>query len=137
MKVASKWAAMIGGGVVVALTLVALAIALPRYLDRLRVSNRQEAQRYMMTVAQEERQALTSGRCYVNLVTLGVVPPDTVRDAYSITLDTGLLCASPPHFRLTLTPRSGQAPDRCGTLALDDAGQRSATRADGAVEGCW
>jgi type IV pilus assembly protein PilE len=132
-----RGASLVGVAIGVTLLLFAVAITLPWHLQRIRTSNRHEAQQYMQAVAAGEQRSLVAAHCYADLATLGIVPPGSVREAYAITLDIAARCGPIPHYRLTLVPLTGQAPDACGTLSIDDAGIKTAMRAHVEVPSCW
>ena len=117
--------------ITVAILVILLSVALPSYLDHVRKSRRAEAQAYMMAVATRQQQFLVDTRGYATtLAAVGVAVPANVDGAYTLAMPTPGV--NPPSFTLTLTPKTAQASDRCGTLTLDAAGTKGAS-----VSGCW
>jgi type IV pilus assembly protein PilE len=117
--------------IAVAIVAILLAVALPSYRDSVRKSVRAEAQAYMMTVAARQQQFLVDTRGYAaTLTAVGVAVPGNVDNGYTLSMPTPT--TAPPAFTLTLTPKSSQAGERCGTLSIDAAGSKTA-----AVAGCW
>ena len=117
--------------ITVAIVVTLISVALPSYLDHLRKSRRAEAQAYMMAVATRQQQFLDDTRGYATvLAAWGVAVPANVDGAYTLAMPTPGV--NPPSFTLTLTPKTAQASERCGTLTLDAAGTKGAS-----VSGCW
>jgi len=119
--------------ITVAIVGILATIALPTYRDHVRKSTRAEAQAYMMAVAGRQQQFLLDTRAYAGaLATIAIAAPASVTAAYDLTLNA--VAGPPPTFRLAATPRAGtgQEYERCGALAIDQAGAKTA-----AVTGCW
>jgi type IV pilus assembly protein PilE len=115
--------------IVVAIVAILAAIALPSYSDQLRKSARAEAQSFMTSAATQQQQFLLNRRSYADsLSALGTSVPADVTSKYTITVAAP--DASPPTFSLTATPVGAQARDRCGTLTLDNLGNRT-------PDTCW
>lgn len=119
----------------IAMAIVAIlaAIAIPTYRDSVRKSRRSEAQAYLMAVASRQQQFLVDTRTYANaLATVAVPIPVNVQANYDVVLVA--VAGPPPTFRITATPKAStdQPYERCGTLALDQAGAKTA-----AVPTCW
>lgn len=116
--------------ITVAVVAILAAVAYPSYQQHLRKSRRAEAQAFMMAVAARQQQFLVDTRSYAtSLETVGVATPPNVAQAY-----TPALAASAPAstFTLTLTPKSHQASEPCGTLSIDHVGSKTPT-----ATGCW
>jgi type IV pilus assembly protein PilE len=121
--------------VIIAMAIVAIlvAVALPSYREHMRKSRRAEAQAYLMAVASRQQQFLLDTRGYApNLATVGLATPANVAAAYDLAVTA--VAGPPPTFRLTATPKSttDQVKERCGTLAIDQTGAKTA-----AVSTCW
>ena len=116
--------------ITVAIVGILTAVALPSYLEHVRKGRRAEAQAYLQVVATRQQQFLVDTRAFVDLATLGVVQPSTVARYYTVTL--ARVPGPPPTFSVTAVPTADQAAERCGTLAIDQAGVKTA-----AVAGCW
>jgi len=116
--------------ITVAIIGILTAVALPSYLEHVRKGRRAEAQAYLQTVATRQQQFLVDTRAFVDLATLGVAQPSGVSRYYTVTL--ARVAGPPPTFSVTAVPTAQQAAERCGTLAIDQAGVKTA-----AVAGCW
>ena len=121
--------------VIIAMAIVAIlvAVALPTYRDHMRKSRRAEAQAYLMAVASRQQQFLLDTRGYApNIATIGLFAPANVAASYDVAV--AAVVGPPPTFRLTATPKAttDQVHERCGTLAIDQTGTKSA-----AVATCW
>jgi type IV pilus assembly protein PilE len=121
--------------VIIAMAIVAIlgAVALPSYQDHMRKSRRAEAQAYLMAVASRQQQFLLDTRGYAaNLTTVGVAAPANVSAVYDLAVAT--VAGPPPTFRVTATPKAttDQVKERCGTLAIDQTGAKTA-----ALGTCW
>ena len=121
--------------VIIAMAIVAIlvAVALPAYRDHMRKSRRAEAQAYLMAVASRQQQFLLDTRGYApNIATIGLSAPANVAAAYDVAV--AAVAGPPPTFRLTATPKAttDQVYERCGTLAIDQTGAKTA-----ALGTCW
>ena len=121
--------------VIIAMAIVAIlvAVALPTYRDHMRKSRRAEAQAYLMAVASRQQQFLLDTRGYApDLATVAIAAPANVAAVYDLAVAT--VAGPPPTFRLTATPKAttDQVHERCGTLAIDQTGAKSA-----ALGTCW
>ena len=119
--------------ITVAIVAILAAVAFPTYRDHVRKSRRAEAQAYLMAVASRQQQFLLDTRAYApNLATVGVATPANVAAAYDLAVAT--VAGPPPTFRITATPKaaSDQVSERCGTLAIDQTGAKTA-----ALSSCW
>ena len=119
--------------ITVAIVAILAAVAFPTYRDHVRKSRRAEAQAYLMAVASRQQQFLLDTRAYApNLATVGVATPANVAAAYDLAVAT--VTGPPPTFRITATPKaaSDQVRERCGTLAIDQTGAKTA-----ALGSCW
>lgn len=117
--------------IAVAIVAILAVVAYPSYQEHVRRSNRAAAQSVMLDIAARQHQHLLDTRSYADsLGTLGVTVPADVTRHYTIA--TVQEAGPPPGFRVTATPTGAQARDRCGTLGVDRAGQKTAASAD-----CW
>jgi type IV pilus assembly protein PilE len=119
--------------ITVAIVGILAAIALPSYREHVRKSRRAEAQAYLMAVASRQQQFLLDRRGYApDLATIGLFAPANVAASYDVAV--AAVAGPPPTFRLTATPKAttDQIYERCGTLAIDQTGTKSA-----AVATCW
>jgi type IV pilus assembly protein PilE len=119
--------------IVVAIIALLVAVAMPSYRDHVRKSRRAEAQAYLMAVAGRQQQFLVDSRGYAaNLATINIPMPTSVGAAYDVTLTVA--AGPPPTFVLSAAPKAGsdQTHERCGTLAIDQTGAKSAS-----LSSCW
>jgi type IV pilus assembly protein PilE len=115
--------------VVVAVIAILAAIAFPSYQAHLRKSKRAEAQAFMMAFAARQQQLMVDTRAFGATVTaVGVPVPANVSAAYTLSMPA----PGTADFTLTLTPNADQASEKCGTLAIDQNGTKTA-----ATSGCW
>lgn len=122
------------------ITVVVIAIlagvAYPSYLDQVRKSRRAEAQSLLMDIGTRQQQRLLDVRNYAAAAaTLGVTVPAQVSAYYTIAVTAP--ASTPPSFTATATPLGDQTKDKCGTLALDQTGAKTATKGGVAQSGCW
>jgi len=99
----------------------------------MRKSRRAEAQAYLMAVASRQQQFLLDTRGYApDLATVAIAAPANVAAVYDLAV--AAVAGPPPTFRLTATPKAttDQVYERCGTLAIDQTGAKSA-----ALGTCW
>jgi len=119
--------------ITVAIVAILAAVALPSYREHVRKSRRAEAQAYLMAVASRQQQFLLDTRGYApDLTTVGLAAPANVAAAYDVAV--AAVVGPPPTFRLTATPKAStdQVQERCGTLAIDQSGAKTA-----ALATCW
>ena len=119
--------------ITVAIVAVLAAFALPTYRDHVRTSRRTEAQAYLMAIASRQQQFLMDTRGYAGALTAINIPtPANVSAAYDLTLTAA--GGPPPTFSITATPKVGsdQVRERCGVLAIDQTGAKTA-----ALSRCW
>ncbi len=125
--------------ITVAVIAILAAISLPSYEDYMRRGRRADAQAFLQEVAARQQHFLVDRRAYGTSVTaapsaggLGLAVPSAVSNHYDIALATDNT-ARPPTFNVTAAPKSAQASDKCGTLAVNQAGTRTAT----GTGACW
>ena len=119
--------------ITIAIVAVLAAVALPTYREHVRTSRRTEAQAYLMAIASRQQQFLMDTRAYAGALTAINIPtPANVGAAYDLTLVAA--GGPPPTFSITAVPKTGsdQARERCGTLAIDQTGAKTA-----ALSRCW
>lgn len=123
--------------IVVAAIAILAAIAYPSYQEQIRKSRRAAAQGVLLDIASRQQQVFLDARSYTDLAGTAAAVPAEVSAAYVI--DTQPSAGTPPGFAATATPVAGsaQAADRCGTLSINQAGQKSASAGGVAVSGCW
>ncbi|MFZ9408436.1 MAG: type IV pilin protein [Burkholderiaceae bacterium] len=115
--------------IVVGILAIIAAIAMPMYTDQVRQGHRAAAQSVLLDLAARQRQFMIERRAYAQSMTeLGLTPPATLTSRY--TLSVTAVDGAPPTFSVSAAPIGSQASDRCGTLSVDQAGQRLPS-------GCW
>jgi type IV pilus assembly protein PilE len=117
---------------VVVITVVGIlaAVALPSYFEQVRRGHRAAAQAALLDVATRQKQFVIDRRAFAgSLAELGITAPGERSLQYSVSIEAPV-DALPPTFRIVATPQGSQASDRCGVLAVDEAGTRTPA-------GCW
>lgn len=114
---------------VVAIVTLLAAIAVPIYSDQARRSARAEVQALITTAATRQTQFLVDRRRYADsMSSLNLSLPTSLSGKYTIAVATA--DGPPPTFAITATATGNQAKDKCPTIALDNAGNRTPA-------GCW
>jgi len=125
--------------IVVAIVGILVTIAYPSYQGHLRKGRRAEAQSVLLEAANKQQQYLLDARAYAlgsgALATIGVTPPTSVSNYYTITVGPAA-ATTPPTFTITATPVSGSAQDPDGPLTIDNTGQKTRTPYGGS-SGPW
>lgn len=134
--------------IVVAIVAILASIAVPAYRDHVVKANRAAAEAFMLKAANREEQIMLDMRSYVAVaastsnanfsaapptgINMGV-PPDVTR-YYSIVIAV----PSAGAYTITATPIGSQLTDdtRCGTLGLDQTGNKTVTGTQPA-SACW
>jgi type IV pilus assembly protein PilE len=135
--------------IVVAITAILAAIAIPAYQKQIMQSRRTSAKTALLDVASREEKyfatsnyypATLSSVGYAN-VTAGVmqVPNNTNEDYYSVGIVvTAAAGTTPASFIATAIPAGTQKNDSCGTYTITDLGVQSASgTTSGNGSGCW
>jgi type IV pilus assembly protein PilE len=106
------------------------AIAIPSYQSYLLKGNRTVAQVHLMNIAQQQQHYLLDSRSYApSLAALSMTTPTNVSTHYTIE-DPFTVGTAPNSFSVTATPIGSQANDQCGTLAIDNVGNKTPVN-------CW
>jgi type IV pilus assembly protein PilE len=109
---------------------ILVAVAVPSYQSYVRQGHRSAAQSYLMDIAQRQQQYLMDARSYAaGLTALSMTPPTSVSTYYTIQ-DPFTVGTAPNSFSVTATPIGAQASDSCGTLQIDNAGNKTPAN-------CW
>jgi len=123
--------------IVVAIIGIIAAIAYPSYRNNVMATHRANAQADLMKLAQwMERKYVQQDYSYED----GGAPtlPQTRSPADGTKMyDLSLSAVGKNAFTLQAAPSGGQTDDRCGTLKLDQAGNKTATKGGSAVSDCW
>ncbi|MDD2545048.1 MAG: type IV pilin protein [Burkholderiaceae bacterium] len=137
--------------IVVAITALLAAVALPSYQEYLRRGHRAEARAVLLEMAQWMERVATATGQYPTYPTTEAAPKEAIermvaslenrQPVYRIGVGS-----SPSAFTLTAVPRSGtlQAVDKCGTFSLTESGNQGLQSAPGGketdaafVKDCW
>ena len=127
--------------IVVAVIAILAAIALPSYQEYIRRGNRAEARAALLQAAQWLERVATSTGTYLATDNVANFPAELkVVPSKSYVISLGGTNDAGSAFTLSATPQGGQAADKCGTLTLNQAGQRNVS-VTGASEDlkaeCW
>ena len=103
---------------------VLAVIAMTSYAAQMRKSARAEAQATLVDAASRQQQFLVDRRRYGgSLTVLGATPPRDLASKYNFVV--AALDGPPPAFTMTAQAIGDQAKDKCPTLTIDDAGNRT------------
>ena len=124
--------------IVVAIIGILAAIAYPSYRNNVMATHRTNAQADLMKLAQwMERKYVQQNYSYLDDGSVPTLPQ--TRSPQDGTKMYDLTVATPDRntFTLTAAPAGGQTDDKCGTLTLNQAGAKTATKGGSTVNGCW
>lgn len=124
--------------IVVAIIGIIAAIAYPSYRNNVMATHRANAQADLMTLAQWlERKYLQQNYSYQDGGSVPTLPqtrsPEDGTKMYDLTVTT----PNKNEFELKAVPVGAQTDDQCGTLTLNQAGAKTATKGGSIVNGCW
>jgi len=133
---------------VVAMTIIGIlaAIAIPQYTEYVARSRRADAQAFLLDVAARQQHFLVDRRAYSTSITdtaanggLAMTVPARVSTYYTVDFagggaDTVNNGAAPPTYTVFAVPIGRQSGDRCGTMRVDQAGERATSTG---APGCW
>jgi type IV pilus assembly protein PilE len=122
-------------------------VAIPQYSEYINRSRRAEAQAFLLEVAARQQHFLVDRRQYnafksgeLNNVEelpaaggLGMRRPANMATYYDVT-STVDNTTNPPTFTIAAAPKGSQSGERCGTMTVDQAGER---RTSTNATGCW
>lgn len=122
--------------IVVAITAILAAIALPAYQKQVRESHRASAKTALLDVASREERYYATNNNYTNLTGLGyssstMQVPSATQNYYNVTVS---LTNSNANFTATAAPTGNQSSDACGSYSVTDLGVQSVT---GSATNCW
>lgn len=115
----------------IAVVIVAIlaVLALPSYAEFVKRGTRADAQAFLMEISLRQQQRLVDRREYASTIAdLGLALPRSLTGKYTVSMSAP--AAVPPTFTISAAPQGAQTTERCGTLTLDSAGQRSPSS-------CW
>jgi type IV pilus assembly protein PilE len=115
--------------VTVVIVSILAAIAIPSYTNYIKRTRRSMAAACLQENAQYMERWYTSKMTYVGATAQACTTE--IQPFYTVTVNpTGART-----YTATAVPKSAQASDQCGTLTLDDKGQRTAS--GGTTSKCW
>ncbi|ERS87101.1 hypothetical protein Q667_15595 [Marinobacter sp. C1S70] len=124
--------------IVVAIIGIIASIAYPSYQENVRKTRRANAQADLLELAQWMERQYAQDYSYLvggNQPTLPFTSsPRTGTAFYAISFSGNV---TQNGFTLQAQPSGDQAQDKCGTLTLDNAGSKSATKGGSVVTDCW
>lgn len=124
--------------IVVAIIGIIAAIAYPSYRDNVMATHRSNAQADLMKLAQwMERKYVQQDYSYEDGGSAPTLPQTRSPADGAKMYDLSLSAVDKNSFTLQAAPAGGQTDDRCGTLTLDQAGNKTATKGGSAVNDCW
>jgi type IV pilus assembly protein PilE len=110
--------------IVVVIVGILAAIALPSYQSQLRRSARAEAQTLLTDAATRQQQFMVDKRSYAaSLAALNLAPPASIVSKFTFPVVAS--DGPPPTFTLTAQAVGDQTNDKCPTLTIDNAGNRT------------
>lgn len=115
----------------IAVVVVAIlaVVALPSYAEFIKRGTRADAQAFLMEISLRQQQRLVDRREYASTIAdLGLALPRSLTGKYAVSMSAPAVV--PPTFTVSAAPQGAQTTERCGTLTLDSAGQRSPSS-------CW
>lgn len=111
--------------IVMAVVAILAAALVPAYRDQVLRGHRAAAQAVLTELAGRQHQYRADARTYAqSSVQLRATIPASVAERYDVEV-LAPAGAVPPTFLVRATPRTAQAADACGTLAIDEAGNRT------------
>ncbi len=125
--------------IAVAVVGILAAIGYPSYVGYTVKTHRSAAQSHMHALANRQEQYLLSARSYAsNLAALNLALPEAVAERYSFSVSADMT-TSPPSYRITATPIGAQLSHdtACGTLTLDQTGERTQSGTAANAAACW
>ena len=122
--------------VVIAVVAILAAVAYPSYVEHVMRARRADAKTVLLENAQFLERFFTQNGTYV-----GAVLPRTVAPVAggSVSYNVGFVATFPTAmaFQIEAVPAGAQAADRCGTLIINQANQKSVSNATLDAAACW
>ena len=131
--------------IVIAIVAILTAVAYPSYTSYVTRANRNAAQGFLLEVSNRQERFLLDHRRYATAIgtatgQVDVTIPNSVSANYTVTTNVPSARAGAPatSFDVVATPIGRQLANdaACGTLAIDDTGQKSVTGSAGRAS-CW
>lgn len=117
--------------IVVVIIAIISAIAVPAYRNHVIKANRASAESFMMQIANTQEQYKLDARSYAQQWAVGGTPstlnltaPGDVQRNYTISLSVNNAPGSAPWYTITAAPTASQADVSCGTIAIDNLGNK-------------
>lgn len=141
MKKLSDGFTLIEVMIVVAIIAILTTIGIPAYQDHIRRSERATAQAKMLEIAGLlEENYLQRGQ-YVGAFIIAINADTSLSRSPSPAEAKYNLAVSPTSssqtYTITATPKGAQSGDRCGTMTLNNANQKTAQKGTTSVTDCW
>ena len=115
--------------ITIAIIGILASIALPSYSNHVKKTRRKMAAACLQENAQYMERWYTSKMTYVGASAQPC--PTEIQPYYTVTITA----AAARTFTATAAPKGAQSSEQCGTLKLDDKGQRTAS--GGTTSACW
>jgi type IV pilus assembly protein PilE len=119
--------------IALAVVAILLTISIPTYDGVVRKSRRAEGRELLMSIAHAQgRHYALQARYAISLTALGITSAVSQNGYYTVSLSP-----SATGYQLFAAPQAAQATDVCGTLVLNDLGQRDVQNASLTAAECW
>lgn len=115
--------------IVVAIIGFLASIAYPSYQESVAKARRGDAQASLVSLAQEVERQYTENSTYAGAVLPYTEAP---KDGNTKFYDLSFAASTATTYTLQAAPKNGMNGDRCGTMTLNHAGNRTAAETD-----CW
>jgi len=129
--------------IVVVIVAILASIAFPSYQEHVRKTRRADCTGAMLSLANALERYFTNNSTYAG-ATLGnnagdIFPAQCPIDGDTAYYNLAIQNANATGYQLQATPVNAQAGDRCGTLTLNQLGQKGIANAAGGVtwQECW
>jgi len=131
--------------IVVTVTAILAAVAIPSYQQYNKRANRSVAAQIMLSIQNREEQYILDARAYSNILGSGSGGLNVTHDGWTCaaapstagcsnnfyTVSATLVTGPPPTYTITAVPIAGKYQESDGTLTLTSAGTRSRSAGDG------
>lgn len=118
--------------IAVAVVALLLAIAYPSYIDNVRSSRRKSCEGVLMVAASAMEHQYAATSTYPLALPANVPTTCPPEGGGTVFYNVALTGATAATFTIQATPQGDQTKDSCGTLSLNERGQKGPTTA-----GCW